>query len=77
MTEICDCGHHTHDPAGIGTPTEHDYGGATAVATVNSPWGAIFRLCQACLNAGHIRARSFVNRVVEPEGSRNDLRRLR
>ena len=59
MAHVCDCEHHPHDPAGTGTPTDHAYGAVTAVATVNSPWGATFRLCQPCLDAGHMQGTQF------------------
>ena len=59
MSDICDCEHHTHDPAGTGVPTEHEYGAAPAVATIDSPWGARFRRCQACLEAGHMQGTKF------------------
>jgi len=59
MTQSCDCEHHTHDPAGTRTPTAHDYGAATAVATVKSPWGGTFHICQACLDSGHLQGTQF------------------
>lgn len=59
MSQACDCEHHTHDPSGQGTPTEHEFGTTPAVATVTSPWGATFRLCQACLDAGHMHGTQF------------------
>ena len=59
MSQTCDCEHHTHDPAATGTPTEHEFGGATAVATVKSPWGATFRLCRPCIDAGHMQGTQF------------------
>jgi hypothetical protein len=56
---VCDCEHHAHDPAGRGVATEHEFGAAEAVATVQSPWGGTFRLCRACLDAGHMRGTQF------------------
>ena len=45
MPPICDCEHHTHDPAGAGKATEHDYGTTVpSVSTVKSPWGGSFRI---------------------------------
>jgi hypothetical protein len=59
MSPTCDCEHHTHDSAGTGTPTEHEFGAAAAVATVKSAWGGTFRLCQACFDAGHMQGMQF------------------
>lgn len=59
MSQPCDCEHHTHDPAGTGIATDHEYGAAEGVATVRSPWGGVFHLCQACLDAGHMQGTQF------------------
>lgn len=58
-TNACDCEHHTHEPSGVRAPAEHEYGAVEAVATVKSPWGGTFRLCQACLDAGHMHGTQF------------------
>jgi len=60
VTPICDCEHHTHDPAGANKATEHDFGAAVpTVSTVKSPWGGTFRICQACVDAGHMQGLQF------------------
>ena len=59
MTSICDCEHHTHDLAGTGRSPAHAYGAVPAVATVKSPWGGTFRICQDCLDAGHMQGTQF------------------
>ena len=60
MTTICDCEHHTHDPAGVGKATEHDYGATvTSVSTIRSPWGGTFRICPPGVDAGHRQGRQF------------------
>ena len=55
----CDCEHHTHDPAGTGTPSEHEYGAVAVTATVQSPGGGVFSLCQSCFDAGHMQGTQF------------------
>jgi len=52
---ICDCEHHTHEPSGTHAAEAHEFGAAESVATIRSPWGGTFRLCQACLDAGHMQ----------------------
>jgi len=60
VSQICDCEHHTHDPAGAGKATEHDYGApAPALVTVKSPWGGTFQICQRCHDAGHMQGLQF------------------
>ena len=59
VEQSCDCEHHTHDPAGTGKATEHEFGAAEAVATVKSPWGGTFHLCQPCFDAGHMHGTQF------------------
>jgi hypothetical protein len=61
MADTCDCEHHTHDPSGVGrrAPDAHEFGDAGAVTTVRSPWGGTFRLCQACIDAGHMQGTQF------------------
>jgi hypothetical protein len=59
VNQICDCEHHAHDPAGRGVATEHDFGAAEAIVTIQWPWGGTFRLCRACLEAGHMHGTQF------------------
>jgi hypothetical protein len=59
MSPRCDCEHHTHDPSGTGTPTEHEYGSGDGVITVRSPWGGTFLICTACFDAGHMQGTQF------------------
>jgi len=59
MTSGCDCEHHTHDPAGTGTSTEHPFGEGAGAVTVKTPWGGLFRLCTACYEAGHMQGTQF------------------
>jgi hypothetical protein len=60
MPPICDCEHHTHDPADAGKATDHDFGATVAsVSTVKSPWGGTFRICPPCVDAGHMQGLQF------------------
>jgi len=59
VKDVCDCEHHTHDPTGRGTAAEHEFGAVAAIATIRSPWGATFRVCQVCLDAGHMQGTQF------------------
>jgi hypothetical protein len=59
MAGLCDCEHHTHDPSGTGTPTEHQYGESEGAVTVRSPWGGVFLICQRCFDAGHMQGTQF------------------
>jgi hypothetical protein len=52
MALPCDCEHHTHDPSGTGTRTEHEFGLGEGAVTVRSPWGGVFFVCRACFEAG-------------------------
>jgi len=59
MSPTCDCEHHTHDPSGTGTPTEHPFGEGDGTVTVKTPWGGVFLVCKACFEAGHMQGTQF------------------
>jgi hypothetical protein len=59
MSPGCDCEHHTHDPSGTGTPTQHPFGEGDGTVTIKTPWGGIFLVCKTCFDAGHMQGTQF------------------
>lgn len=59
MSRVCDCEHHSHDPAGADKSTAHEFGAGEGVTTVKSPWGGTFWLCRECFDAGHMQGLQF------------------
>ena len=59
MADVCDCEHNTHDPAGTREATAHEFAAVEGTVTVKSPWGGTFRLCQWCVDAGHMQGLQF------------------